>query len=171
MPAILVIALVVVPIVELVIVLQVGQLLGVWWTIVALLGASLLGAYLLRVEGARTWRQFRTALAEGRWPGDEIAQGALVIVGGTLLLTPGFLTDVVGFAFLAGPTRRLVAGFLHRRILPPGVGPATARWNRSRQRPAGTHADGPRGQETVLEVEVLDVEREQPPALEPPRDT
>jgi UPF0716 protein FxsA len=132
MPAILVILLVVVPIVELVIVLQVGSALGVGWTIALLVAASLLGAYLLRVEGARTWRQFRQALAEGRWPGDEVAQGALVLVGGALLLTPGFLTDVVGFLFLLAPTRRLVAGWLHRALTPAGFQPFVGRWNAGR---------------------------------------
>jgi UPF0716 protein FxsA len=180
MPAILVILLVVVPVVELVIVLQVGSALGVGWTIALLVAASLLGAYLLRVEGARTWRQFRQALAEGRWPGDEVAQGALVLVGGALLLTPGFLTDVVGFLFLLAPTRRLVAGWLHRTLTPAGFQPFVGRWNAARggtdgpeapagggdprrarptrtSRPApGRRSDGP----PALEIEVVQVERE-----------
>jgi UPF0716 protein FxsA len=162
MPAILVILLVVVPIVELLIILQVGSALGAGWTVVLLVVASLIGAYLLRVEGARTWRQFRRALEEGRWPGDEVAEGALVLVGGALLLTPGFLTDVVGFLFLLAPTRRLVAGILHRALTPAGVGPVTGRWN-ARRRRAARRADGAREQTSSappLEIEVVEIERE-----------
>jgi UPF0716 protein FxsA len=120
MPAILVILLVVVPVVELLIVLEVGSRLGVGWTVALLLAASLLGAYLLRVEGARTWRQFRQALEEARWPGDEVAQGALVLVGGALLLTPGFLTDIVGLLFLLPPTRKVAARWLRRIVTVAG---------------------------------------------------
>jgi UPF0716 protein FxsA len=179
MPAFLVILLVVVPIVELLIVLQVGGALGVGWTVALLLGASLLGAYLLRVEGARTWRQFRQALADGRWPGDEVAQGALVIVGGALLLTPGFLTDIVGLLFLLAPTRRVVAGFLHRRLTPAGFHPLAGRWNASRrneqepeeaaERPAPgaeqPRPDGRRDRRSPppdLGIEVVHVERDAP---------
>jgi UPF0716 protein FxsA len=120
MPAILVILLVVVPVVELLIVLEVGGRLGAGWTVALLVAASLLGAYLLRVEGARTWRQFRQALEEARWPGDEVAQGALVLVGGALLLTPGFLTDIVGFLFLLPPTRKVAARWVRRIVTVAG---------------------------------------------------
>jgi UPF0716 protein FxsA len=123
MPAILVILLVVVPVVELLIVLQVGGWLGVGWTVALLVAASLLGAYLLRIEGARTWQQFRQALEAGRWPGDEVAQGALVLVGGSLLLTPGFLTDIVGFLFLLPPTRKVTARWLRRFVAVAGFRP------------------------------------------------
>ena len=166
-----------VPLAEILVILQVGALIGGWWTAALLVADSLLGAYLLRVEGRRAWREFRTALEEGRWPGDEVAQGALIIVGGTLLLTPGFLTDVVGFLFLLGPTRRVVARRLRARVGAAGTaGPASGRARGPGRRPtAGSSGAGRRsrpGQGTgrgrddgdpVLDVEVVEIRREQPP--------
>lgn len=148
MPILLVVLFVVVPLVELVVILQVGQAIGAGWTVALLVAASVFGAWLLRVEGRRAWQQFRTALAEGRWPGDEVAQGALVIVGGTLLLTPGFVTDIVGFVLLIGTTRRIVARVLRGRLRVATGTPRTGG--------GGTPGDG-------LDVEVVDIERDQPP--------
>jgi UPF0716 protein FxsA len=115
-PALLVAALVVVPIVEIYVLLQVGQLLGVLPTVVLLVVMSLLGAYLLRREGARTWRAFRTALASGRLPAAEVADGALVILGGALLLTPGFATDAFGLLCVLPPTRAVLRRLLTRQV-------------------------------------------------------
>jgi UPF0716 protein FxsA len=148
MPAVLVLIFVLLPLAEILVIVQVGSVIGGWWTAGLLIADSLLGAYLLRVEGRRAWREFRTALEEGRWPGDEVAQGALIIVGGTLLLTPGFITDAVGFLFLLGPTRRMVARRLRSR-----VGAAAT---------AGPRSDG-RGGDLGLDVEVVEIRREQPP--------
>ena len=114
MPALLVLALVVVPIVEIYVLLQVGQLLGVLPTVVLLVVMSLLGAWLLRREGARTWRAFREALAHGRLPAAEVADGALVIFGGALLLTPGFATDALGLLCVLPPTRAVLRRLLTR---------------------------------------------------------
>ena len=121
MPALLVAALVIVPIVEIWVLLQVGQLLGVLQTVVLLVVMSLLGAYLLRREGARTWRAFRTALSSGRLPAAEVADGALVILGGALLLTPGFATDLLGLALLLPPTRAVVRRVLVKRFIERAV--------------------------------------------------
>ena len=124
MPALLVLVLIVVPLVELYILVQVGSLLGIVPTLVLLLVMSLLGAYLLRREGARTWRAFRQALQSGRLPAREVAEGALVIFGGALLLTPGFATDLVGLACVLPPSRavlrRLLTKVVTRRL---GFGP------------------------------------------------
>ncbi len=157
MPALLVLLFVVIPILEIVVIIQVGQVIGAWWTVALLVADSVLGAWLLRREGARAWRAFREALEAGRWPGDEVAQGALVIVGGTLLLTPGFITDVVGFLLLVPVSRRLVARTLRSRIRTqvvggPGGDPRRADPRRGR---------GPSsGQPGVFDVEVVDVRRE-----------
>lgn len=166
------IVLILVPLTELFLVLQVAGLVGGWWTAGLLLAASLLGAYLLRVEGRRAWQQFREALAEGRWPGDEVAQGALIIVGGTLLLTPGFLTDIVGLLFLLGPPRRLVSARIRSRISQAstsGAGPGVPGPDQSRARGSASSAGtGPRvrtagGEEVILDVEVVEIRREQRP--------
>jgi len=107
-PALLVALLVIVPLVELYVLIQVGQLLGIVPTLLLLLAMSLLGGYLLRREGAKTWRAFRAALQSGRVPAAEVADGALVLLGGALLLTPGFATDLFGLACVLPPSRALL---------------------------------------------------------------
>lgn len=104
----LVLLLIIVPIVELAIIIQVGSMIGVWWTIALLVADSLLGAWLLMREGSRSWLRFRAALGGGKVPAKETADGGLVISGGALLLTPGFLTDIVGLLFLFQPTRDII---------------------------------------------------------------
>ena len=120
MGGLLVLALVVVPLVEIYVLVQVGQVIGALPTIALLLVMSLLGAWLLRREGARTWAAFRRALGSGRVPAKEVADGALVVFGGALLLTPGFATDVFGLACVLPPTRavlrRLLTGVVTRRL-------------------------------------------------------
>ncbi len=164
-------------------IVQVGGAIGGWWTAGLLVADSILGAWLLRVEGRRAWSQFRTALQEGRWPGDEVAQGALIIVGGTLLLTPGFLTDGLGFLFLVAPTRRWVSRRLRSRVSeqmvggaasggPASGGPASGGTASGGPRTGGaaTRGPGPRrpasgaeGDELHLDVEVVEIRREQGP--------
>lgn len=108
MPAVLAVLFLVMPLVELYVILKVGSAIGVLPTIGLLLLASFLGAWLVRREGARAWAAFRLALDEGRVPARETADGALVILGGALLLTPGFVTDVFGLVCVAPPTRAIV---------------------------------------------------------------
>src|SRR3954471_14438028 len=81
---------VVVPLVEIYVLIQVGQAIGAWWTILLLIADSLLGTWLIRREGGRAWRALTTALQTGRMPAKELADGALILVGGTLMLAPGF---------------------------------------------------------------------------------
>jgi UPF0716 protein FxsA len=120
MPTVLVIAFVVVPIVEIWFLIQVGQVIGPWWTIALLLLDSFLGAWLVRHEGRRAWAALRARLQGGRFPSRELADAALILVGGTLLLTPGFLTDVLGFALVLPLTRpfarKALAWLLYRRV-------------------------------------------------------
>jgi UPF0716 protein FxsA len=144
-PALLVAALVVVPIVEIWVLLQVGQLLGVLPTVVLLVVMSLVGAYLLRREGARTWNAFRTALASGRLPAAEVADGALVILGGALLLTPGFATDAFGLLCVLPPTRAVLRRLLTRQVarrLSVGTLLGGARRPSPRRRPSDSVVDG-----------------------------
>lgn len=135
--AILVALFIVVPIVELYVIIQIGSLIGVWPTIALLFADALLGSLLLRHQGRGAWRRFNAALAERRFPGREVADGLLIAIGGTLLLTPGFVTDIVGAIFLIPPTRaiirRLMRGYVGRRFVVVGMpgsagstGPATA---------------------------------------------
>ncbi len=125
MPVLLFVAFILVPIAELWVLIQVGQVLGVLPTLVLLVVDSLIGAWLLRREGARAWRAFRAALSERRVPAREVADGALVLFGGALLLTPGFLTDALGLLCILPPTRavlrRLLTGVVAARLGVVGV--------------------------------------------------
>jgi UPF0716 protein FxsA len=118
MPLLLVLLFIVVPIVELFVIIQVGEAIGVLPTIALLIADSVLGSMLMRSQGRAAWRRFNAALAEGRIPHREVLDGALVIFGGALLLTPGFLSDVLGLVLLLPPTRALVRGVIARRFLP-----------------------------------------------------
>ena len=108
---------IVVPIAELYVIIKVGEAIGVWPTLLLLLLDAVAGSLLLRHQGRGAWRRFNEALARRRFPGKEVADGVLIVIGGTLLLTPGFLTDVVGAFFLIPPTRALARAALKRFTL------------------------------------------------------
>ena len=115
MPLLLLLIFIVVPIAELAVLIQVGQLIGVWWTVGLLLADAIIGSWLLRTQTRTAWRRFNEALAAGRVPHREVVDGVLVIFGGVLLVTPGFITDIFGLLFLFPPTRILLRGLLVRR--------------------------------------------------------
>jgi UPF0716 protein FxsA len=98
---------IVVPIVEIYVIIQVGQWIGAIPTLLLLVLESLIGAWVVRREGRRAWEALRDTIQAGAVPGKELIDGALVLIGGTLLLTPGFVTDVVGFFFVLPFTRPL----------------------------------------------------------------
>jgi UPF0716 protein FxsA len=114
-------ALLVVPVLEIAAIIAVGKVIGGWQTLVLLLVESALGAWLMRREGGKAWSALVTALNTGRMPSRQLADAALVLVGGTLLLTPGFLTDIVGFFLILPPTRPLarrgLEAMVARRLL------------------------------------------------------
>ncbi len=112
--ALLVILFIVVPIAELYVIIQVGQLIGLWPTLILLLADAILGSMLLRHQGRGAWRRFNEALAQRRFPGTEVVDGVLIVIGGTLLLTPGFLTDIFGLLLLIPPSRAVVRRILRR---------------------------------------------------------
>ncbi len=126
---------IVVPILELYVIIQIGGAIGVAPTLLLLLIDSLLGALLLRSQGRASWIGFNRAIAESRVPGKEILDGVLVIFGGALLLTPGFITDIFGLVLLIPPTRAIVRGVLRRyAIVRFTAGPMTAAWGYGRAR-------------------------------------
>jgi UPF0716 protein FxsA len=110
----LILLFIVVPLVELYVIIEVGRAIGVLPTIGLLFLDSVLGAVLLRSQGRAVWRRFNLALAEGRVPARETFDGAMVIFGGALLLTPGFITDIFGLLLLIPPTRAAIRGLLSR---------------------------------------------------------
>jgi UPF0716 protein FxsA len=117
MPFLLIVLFIVVPIAELYVIIQVGQLIGVVPTLLLLLADALLGSMLLKHQGRGAWRRFNEALAARRFPGREVVDGVLIVIGGTLLLTPGFLSDIAGLFLLIPPTRAIARRLLMRLTL------------------------------------------------------
>jgi UPF0716 protein FxsA len=107
---------IVVPLAELYVILKVGDAIGPVWTILLLAADSVLGSVLLRSQGRSVWRRFNAALSDGKMPHREVVDGVLVIFGGAFLITPGFLTDIVGLTLLVPPTRAVVRRALIRRL-------------------------------------------------------
>jgi UPF0716 protein FxsA len=151
-----------VPLVELIVIVRVGQTIGVGWTILLLIADSIVGAWLLKREGGRALTALGAAFSSGRMPAREIADGMLILVGGVLMLTPGFLSDVLGFLCILPMTRPLARGLLTRFVaarlvvVPGGAfpgGPFAGRpvpgsgepGNGSRPRPGG-HGDVVQGE-------------------------
>ena len=131
----LVAAFILVPIAELYVIFAVvGDAIGIGWTLLLLVADSILGSLLLRSQGRAVWRRFTDAMAAGRMPHREVVDGGLVILGGALLLTPGFLTDVVGLLLLVPPTRALARGVVARALMRRAV--ATVAGG-TRRRPRG----------------------------------
>ena len=114
MAVLLLILFLVLPIAELYVIIQVGQWIGLLPTLALLLLDGFAGAALARSQGRVAWARFNRALAEGRVPASETFDGAMIIVGGALLLAPGFITDAVGFLLLVPPTRALLRGVVAR---------------------------------------------------------
>jgi UPF0716 protein FxsA len=111
---------VVLPIVEIYVIIQVGRVIGAWWTVILLVADAILGAWLVKREGRRAWQALQETIGTGRMPTKQLADGALVLVGGTLMIAPGFVTDVFGFLcvlpFTRPLMRRLLTAYLAKRV-------------------------------------------------------
>jgi len=126
------------PLVELYVILKVADSLLGWPLTIALLAAdSLLGSWLLRSQGRAVWNRFNEAVRAGRVPHNEVIDGVLVIFGGAFLITPGFITDVIGLFLLVPPTRRVVRRLARRTIERRAVVAGAGAASRSRRRPEG----------------------------------
>ncbi len=147
---VLVAAFIGVPLVEIWVLIQVGQVIGPWWTILLLVLDSIFGVWLIKTEGGKAWQALTTALNTGRMPARELADGALILIGGTLMLAPGFVTDALGILLILPFTRpvarRLLTGIVTRRLLAAGGGAAA--WNANRP--------GPGSGGSVVRGEVVD---------------
>jgi UPF0716 protein FxsA len=141
------------PLAELYVILQVGDAIGIVPTLAILVADSLLGSWLLRSQGRAVWRRFNETLAVGKVPHREIVDGVLVIFGGAFLITPGFITDVLGVLLLLPPTRALFRRSLQRRLELRAVSSA----GRAGQRQAGYDYD----------VEGTATEHDEPPPPAP----
>jgi len=121
MPLILFLLFIALPILEIYVIIQVGQQIGALPTLLLLVADALIGAWLVKREGRRAWDALSEAIQAGQAPGRQLADAALVLVGGTLLLTPGFVTDIFGFFFVLPFTRpvarRVLMAFVARRAV------------------------------------------------------
>ena len=104
------------PLAELALLIQVGQVIGLLWTLVIVVATGVLGASLARRQGVRAWLAIQAELQQGRMPGGTLVDGLLILIGGIVLLTPGILTDLMGFALLVPATRNALKQSLQRRF-------------------------------------------------------
>jgi len=104
------------PIAEVFVVVKVAEAIGVLLTVALLIVTWPLGMWALRSQGRIVWRRFAAAVLEGRPPAKEVIDGAFVLLGGGLLIVPGFLTDALGIVLLAPPTRAVLRLLLLRNV-------------------------------------------------------
>ncbi len=107
---------IVLPLAELYLIYRIGDSIGILWTLVLLAADSVVGSLLLRSQGRAVWRRFQHTMQSGRMPHREVQDGVMIISGGALLITPGFLTDVLGLLLLIPPTRRVIRRFAVRAL-------------------------------------------------------
>ncbi len=124
-----------IPMVEIYFLIQVGSVIGALPTIGLVVFTALLGAMLLRLQGIATLNKARTMMAQGQVPAVEMMEGVLLVMSGALLLTPGFVTDAIGFAFLVPPLRRALIHWILRRATITGYPPQGS----ARQQPSQPH--------------------------------
>jgi len=104
------------PIIEIAIFIEVGSLIGLWSTLAVVVITAIVGAALWRAQGISTWRKAQIALNRGELPLREVGDGAFLLVAGTLLLTPGLMTDGIGFLLLVPPIRQWLAQIIFRYL-------------------------------------------------------
>ncbi|WP_437960043.1 FxsA family protein [Sorangium sp. So ce119] len=175
----------VVPIVELWLLLSIGDVIGFWPTVALALGTAVLGAALGKREGLKVLAAWRGSMTEGRIPDEGLTGGLLVLLGAALLVTPGVLTDVAGILLLLPPTRRRIAALvrerLERRVAASaagfgGAGPGAGAFFSMRVidfggdgRPDGPRREPAPGQVIDVEAEVTDDDARGEPAQQSPR--
>jgi len=156
---------VVVPVVEIYVLIRVGQTIGAWWTVLLLVADGFLGSWLMKHQGGRAWGALQQAIDERRMPARELADAALILVGGTLLLTPGFVSDIAGLfcvlPFTRPLARRGLARFLSRKFLGGPGAPGFRRSEQSRYAGPADHERDDRarqspGTDGVVRGEVVD---------------
>ncbi len=105
-----------VPLIEIALFIKIGGAIGLGWTLAIVLATALLGTWLIRTQGAMAMMDLRRSLNELRDPSEPLAHGAMIIFAGALLLTPGFLTDSIGFLLLFPPVRNAIIAFIRSRM-------------------------------------------------------
>lgn len=154
--ALLLLAFLLVPILEIVVLIQVGKVIGPWWTILLLVLDSILGAWLIKREGRRAWEALRARIETGRLPARELADGVLVVLGGALMLSPGFVSDAFGILLILPVTRpvfrALLMAYTGRQVVRRTTGSGGPAGPMGRTGPYDDTRPGP----TVVRGEVID---------------
>ncbi len=105
-----------IPLVEILILIKLGEVMGFWPTILLVIGTGFVGAYLARLYGLTIWFQIQQELQMGRMPAEKLVDGLLILVGGIVLLTPGLLTDILGILLLIPMTRQIFKHWLWEKL-------------------------------------------------------
>ena len=106
----------IIPIIELTLLVQIGMKIGIVYTILLVLGTAFVGAYMAKMEGLGVIVRFQKSMMEGIFPAEELIDGAMLLVAGALLVTPGILTDSIGFLLVIPSTRAIIKGWLKRYL-------------------------------------------------------
>jgi UPF0716 protein FxsA len=146
-------ALIALPVLELALLIKTGQVVGVWATVAMIVGAAVLGAVIMSRQGVSVARRTREAIAQGRPPVGAVLDGAFLLLAGALLITPGFITDVLGLALLVPPIRRKVARWCVRRLVERAHGQIKVYDARTRGEPGPPPSAGNRVEGTVIDGE------------------
>ncbi len=119
----LIVLFVTLPLVEIFLLIKLGELMGFWPTVLMVIGTGLLGAWMARLYGWSVWMEIQQELQMGKMPTDKMFDGLLILIGGIVLLTPGIITDAIGFLLLIPATREIAKRWLKNRfetrIYPP----------------------------------------------------
>ncbi|MCG8544573.1 MAG: FxsA family protein [Alphaproteobacteria bacterium] len=152
MPGIILLAFILVPIAEIAVFIKAGQIIGLGWTLAVIVLTALIGTALLRQQGLRVLRQTQERLDRGEMPVGELFDGLCLLVAGALLLTPGFITDAIGFLLFIPPFRQWLGHLVLRRFV---RSPHTRVWVNGAEVRRGGPADGGRG--PVIDGEFTEV--------------
>jgi len=107
---------IIVPLIELVVLLEVGEIIGFWWTVFTIIVTAVAGASLARAQGLAVFWKLKQELSGGRIPAGAMIESILILLAGVVLLTPGFITDFIGFAILIPPVRKFLQAIILARI-------------------------------------------------------
>lgn len=142
------------PVLEVYVIVRVGEEIGLLWTVVLLVASSLIGVRLIRSQGRAVLRNFQATIRAGRPPAREALDGALVFVGGALLIAPGFITDVVGAILLVPPTRAIIRRLIFRHYAGRVIGYVTRSGPRPGRRGLDDEMDG-----TAVDLDARELRR------------
>lgn len=152
------------PLLELAILIKVGQTIGLWWTILLLIGTGIAGGLIVQAQGLSAARRAAQSMSEGRPPIEPVVDSFMLMAAGTLLLIPGLLTDVMALALLVPPLRRWIArAALQRLFQNADIRVETRGWEGEEWRSPGREGRSGKGG-PVIDAEWQQVDDPKPPA-------